>query len=179
MTQQIGKPEVDLFASRHNYQVQMYFSWRPDSGSKGIDVMQENRESPFGYGFPPFCMIGKILAKVKKEKARILIVTPTCHTAVNVCEESNTLTQGKKCPVESRKMLSSPKQPAATSCLDGFGEVLAEEGLSTAAAELLFFSFFFSIQKIINYIMTHLKQIKKLKDMYKYKHTKGVTLVNI
>ena len=71
-----GTPEIDLFASRLNKQLEKYCSWKPDPGAYAIDSLSENWEKWFFYAFPPFNMIGKVLKKVESEKASGLIVVP-------------------------------------------------------------------------------------------------------
>ena len=73
----LGSPDIDLFASRISHQVPAYMAWKPDPGSIATDALQQ---SWFPYAFPPFCLIARVLAKLKKEKVRLLLVTPTWQT---------------------------------------------------------------------------------------------------
>jgi hypothetical protein len=72
-----GKPTVDLFAAHHNAQVSRYvaaardpFAWRIDAfrldwGTLGLT-----------YANPPFALAGRVLAKVRAERARMIVVLP-------------------------------------------------------------------------------------------------------
>ena len=69
-------PDIDLFASRLNYQVGRYVSWKPDPGAWAVDAF-------FGssclkpYLFPPFSLLGKVLQKLKMEEVlSAVVITP-------------------------------------------------------------------------------------------------------
>lgn len=72
----MGKCQVDLFATRLNYQIQKFISWRNDPEAMAIDAFLIPWATINGYAFPPFCIIGRCLAKIAKERATILIITP-------------------------------------------------------------------------------------------------------
>ena len=55
-------------------------SWHPDPGSCAVDSHQHSWRNLYGYAFPPFCLIGKVLAKVRKDQSLLLIVTPAWQT---------------------------------------------------------------------------------------------------
>ena len=75
-----GLPEMDLFASCLNHQLEKYISWRPDPNSVGTDALQHRWDNLYCYAFPPFCLVAKILKKVAQEGAVLLLVTPTWQT---------------------------------------------------------------------------------------------------
>ena len=72
-----GPLEVDLFATRHNTQLEKYVSWRPDPFAMAVDAFLLEWRQIRAYLFPPFSMIARCLAKCYKEKADVVIVTPT------------------------------------------------------------------------------------------------------
>ena len=49
-----GKPTLDLFASRINYQIDGYISWKPDSKALAIDSSSIKWNTEFYYIFPPY-----------------------------------------------------------------------------------------------------------------------------
>ena len=63
----MGPLSIDLFASRINYQLPVYCSWKPDPGARTVDAFSISwaRETP--YLFPPFCLIGRALSKISRE----------------------------------------------------------------------------------------------------------------
>ena len=52
-------------------------SWNPDPGSWAVDSLQHSSRNPYGYAFTPFCLIGKVFAKVRKDQSLLLIVAPS------------------------------------------------------------------------------------------------------
>lgn len=80
LVQTWGKPDIDLFASRQNYQVPKYASWKPDPGAWAVDALSFKWENLFGYAFPPFALIGKVLQKMKHEQATLILVCPDWTT---------------------------------------------------------------------------------------------------
>ena len=75
-----GPYKIDLFASRLNKQVEDFFSWHPEPGSKGIDAFKQSRKNQKALANPPFNLIGKVLSKVQQEKASITLITPLWPT---------------------------------------------------------------------------------------------------
>ena len=72
----LGKPLLDLFASRLCHQLPRYIAWRPDPQSVATDAFQQDWKYQFLYPFPPFSMIGRVLRKVQKDQTNMIIVTP-------------------------------------------------------------------------------------------------------
>ena len=72
----LGPFQADLFASRLNFQMTPYFSWNPDPLAKCINAFHVNWQNIFGYCFPPFSIIGKVLHKVESEEATICLICP-------------------------------------------------------------------------------------------------------
>lgn len=68
--------EVDLFASRTNYQLHQYVSWRADPQSIAVDALKIDWSTFKGYAFPPFNLIGKCLRKCQVDQAKLLLVAP-------------------------------------------------------------------------------------------------------
>ena len=71
-----GVPEVDLFASRLNCKVQKYVSFQHDPQAWKVNSFNLEWSNFFGYAFPPINQISKVLQKVKKEKAHIILIVP-------------------------------------------------------------------------------------------------------
>ena len=71
-----GPLEVDLFASRLNYQCTNYFAWKPDPGAQAIDAFAQKWSDLKGFVFPPFSLIGRCIQKLIKEQAELVFVTP-------------------------------------------------------------------------------------------------------
>ena len=76
----LGKTDVDLFASRLSKQLKKHVSWKTDPFSMGRDAFQISWSQGFSQVFPPFSLINKVLAKVQREKATLILLTPVCQT---------------------------------------------------------------------------------------------------
>jgi len=75
--QQLRGPfDIDLFASRVNKQVERFFSWKPEPGAEAVDAFRQPWKRIKGWANPPFNLIGRVLSKVKKEKANLTLVAP-------------------------------------------------------------------------------------------------------
>ena len=72
----LGPLEVDLFASRLTAQCQAYFSWRPDPYATATDAFLQDWAQLRGYANPPWCLVGRVLAQVQTQEARVILVAP-------------------------------------------------------------------------------------------------------
>lgn len=77
-----GKPEIDLFASRHNYQFKPFVSWHADPDAYATDAMCLSWKNKYVYIFPPFSMLSRILQKLQEDQARALVIAPLWRTQV-------------------------------------------------------------------------------------------------
>ena len=76
-----GCPEVDLFASRINYQLPKYFSFYPDSEAMGIDAFRHEWKM-FPYLFPPFNLIPRCLRKLREDSTeKAIMIVPLWKVA--------------------------------------------------------------------------------------------------
>ena len=65
-------PNIDLFASRLNFQIQPYVSFH--SGAIATNAFYMSWKPYLSYIFPLFCPISRILQKIQEEKASVLAV---------------------------------------------------------------------------------------------------------
>ncbi|KAJ8034660.1 hypothetical protein HOLleu_21589 [Holothuria leucospilota] len=75
-----GQPDIDLFASRNNNQLNKFVSWVPDPSAFAVDAFSLNWGKYYFYAFPPFSLIGRCLCKIEEEKARGIIIVPLWTT---------------------------------------------------------------------------------------------------
>ena len=80
LEKQLGPWQVDLFADRVNAQKTQYFSWKPHPGAVKTDAFTVKWQEIQGFAFPPFCLIGRCLVKIRQEQATLVLVTPTWQT---------------------------------------------------------------------------------------------------
>lgn len=70
-------PDIDLFASRLNRQLENYISWFPDPQAIKSDAFSINWSEFIPYIFPPFSLIGRILQKLQDDEvSKAIIVLP-------------------------------------------------------------------------------------------------------
>ena len=80
VTKLLGTPSIDLFASRINYQIKRYVSWKPDPKAIAIDAFSLKWDSEFYYIFPPFSLLGKVAAKIYKDHTKCIVLMPKWTT---------------------------------------------------------------------------------------------------
>ena len=72
--------EMDMFASRLTHQLPRYFSWRPDPAEEATDAFSQDWSQFQGYADPLWCLLLPMLAKIQRERARVVLVAPTWKT---------------------------------------------------------------------------------------------------
>ena len=70
------EPKIDIMASRVNFQVKPYISYKPDVDAKFIDAFSIEWSGLDFYCFPPFNMVLRCLQKIIKEKASGILIVP-------------------------------------------------------------------------------------------------------
>jgi hypothetical protein len=74
------RPNIDLFASRINYQITPYVSFHPDPGAIAVNAFHMSWQQYQAYIFPPFCLISRILQKIQQEQCTVVVVVPRWPT---------------------------------------------------------------------------------------------------
>ena len=76
-----GECQVNLFASRLSAKLPIYYSGKLDPGASAVDALAQDWSNTKGYVFPPFCLIGRCLSKIKRERVpQIILITPLWHS---------------------------------------------------------------------------------------------------
>ena len=70
------RPHVDLFATALNNRLPVYMSPVPDERAFAVDALSQDWTGLNGYAFPPFNLVGVVLAKVKKHLCSITLIAP-------------------------------------------------------------------------------------------------------
>lgn len=74
-------PNIDLFASRLNKQLNNYVSWFPDPEASHTDAFSFSWHELTPYIFPPFSQIGRVLQKLEDDQVRkAIIIVPLWTT---------------------------------------------------------------------------------------------------
>ena len=74
------EPEIDLFESYLNYQVENYISWFLDPKTKIIDAFRIDRSNKKFYAFLPFSLIGPTLVKIRNNQTSGIMIMPRCFS---------------------------------------------------------------------------------------------------
>ena len=69
-------PDLDLFATRANNQVQKFISWFPDPDALATNAFSIPWSNQLCYAFPPYSQIMKCLKKIQSDKAKVLLIAP-------------------------------------------------------------------------------------------------------
>lgn len=70
-------PDIDLFASRLNYQVEKFASWFPQPDAYKCNAFSFGWTNYSPYIFAPFCLINKVLNKIVEDRVnRAMLVIP-------------------------------------------------------------------------------------------------------
>jgi hypothetical protein len=77
---QLGSNDIDLFASRLNHKLPIYYSYRPDPLASRVDAFAQSWSEISGFAFPPWTLIGRTVAKALNDQAHLTIVTPNWTT---------------------------------------------------------------------------------------------------
>ena len=75
-----GRPSIDLFAFRLNFQLRPFVSWKPDPEAFAIDALSISRKEQNFYAFPPFAVINRVLQKAEQDQAHGIIFVPLWTT---------------------------------------------------------------------------------------------------
>ena len=71
---------IHLFASRLNFKVPQYVSWRPDPGAQFINAFLMDWKPHYFYAFPPFSVIVNCLQKIEQDQSTGLLIAPLWTT---------------------------------------------------------------------------------------------------
>ena len=54
----------------------MFYSWKPDPEAQGMDAFNQDWSQKRGFANPPWCLIARCLSQVKRQVARVVMITP-------------------------------------------------------------------------------------------------------
>ena len=72
----LGRPDIDLFASRVNHQIPEFVSWRPEPNAVATDAFNLTWNYNLSYLFPPFSLIPLCLKKIQRDQAECILIAP-------------------------------------------------------------------------------------------------------
>lgn len=74
------RPQIDLFANQLNHQLPAYVSWKADPLAWKINAYHLVWTQLNAYAFPPFTQINRVLLKIQRDQAQVLLITPNWPT---------------------------------------------------------------------------------------------------
>ena len=105
-----GAPNIDLFASRINTQLALFYSWKPDPEALGTNAFSFDWNTTSAlYAFPPFRVVKDVLQKLREEKASLLAILPLWRTQPWFAEALRLLQGAPR--LLPRKCLYLPQEP--------------------------------------------------------------------
>lgn len=82
LTKELGQPDIELFASKLNCQLQTYISWHRDPDAVAVDAFSVDwGQWNFIYVFAPFSLAMRVLSKWRTDCAEGMIILPHWPTA--------------------------------------------------------------------------------------------------
>ena len=109
-------PDIDLFASRINYQIKPYASFHPDLEAIAVNAFHMSWIQFQAHIFPPFRLISRILQKVRiqEEQCTVVMVVPRWPTQVWWPKLMNQLIAPRIILPKKKTTLILPSNPAET-----------------------------------------------------------------
>ena len=80
ITQIWKRPEIDMFASRINYQFKPFASWKPDPEAQAINAFTLNWHDKYMWILPPFSLMSDVLKKLREDQGKAIIIAPIWPT---------------------------------------------------------------------------------------------------
>ena len=112
--------QIDLFASRLTTQLPLYYSWKPDPNSVATNALDQSWSKVRAYAFPPFALILRCLAKVKREGVpELVLIAPVWPTQPWFPLMMSMLTQQPILLPNGPRLLLSPRNESHPLILQG------------------------------------------------------------
>jgi hypothetical protein len=72
----LGRPTVDLFATRLNYKLPTYVSPEVDPAASAVDALSLDWRDMYAYAFPPWTLLLPVLQKFCLAPSRLILIAP-------------------------------------------------------------------------------------------------------
>ena len=111
-------PQIDLFATRINYQLKPFISYRPDPEAMAINAFLTSWTNLLFYAFPPFAIISKTLQKAFMDKAEGILIVLHWKNQPWFSRLTKLLVREPLLLCSSKQLLYLPNQPSVKHPLD-------------------------------------------------------------
>ena len=133
-----GHPPIDIFASIHNRQTQIFCTWFPHQQTYALDALSDSWDRIVLYAYPPICHIPKVLQHMRRFNCQVIHfdnATLAQKTLVN--RSTPTRNRNTKNTSQIQNLLKQPnteiKHPSrntAVNCIVSIDRGFKEKGLS-------------------------------------------------
>ncbi|XP_070549703.1 uncharacterized protein [Ptychodera flava] len=136
---QFHQPEIDMFASHTTRQLNLYVSWTVDPQATAVNAFSLTWTDRDMYMFPPPPLITRCLQKIRRDKAKAIMVKETLVSTVTSDVQSVSTSVAKVQRVNSRTTHREATQNKSytTSRLDAIRRHYRGQGISAKATEIL------------------------------------------
>ena len=104
-------PQIDLFASRINCQMDCFVSFKPDPEAYAVDAFTLNWGAYDFYAFPPFSLVSRLLNKIELDGAEGICVLPDWPTQPWYAKARQMMQTAPIILKPSKNLLKLPTQP--------------------------------------------------------------------
>ena len=124
-----GKFDVDLFASKNNFQFKPYVSYTPDRNASAVDAFSINWSDIMCYIFCPFSLIATVLQKIATDKAEAIIIAPVgCMADATLVSKATTNDMHGQLSTAERSTSANDAGQTSSSAPAGENEAWQVEG---------------------------------------------------
>ena len=139
------KPDIDLFASKINFQLPRFVSWKPQPGCFAVTAFSLNWQNLKPYCFPPFRILPKVLQKISLDEATEIVIIPNWPTQVFYATAINMLIDNPIYMKKHKRLLQLPNQPEEIHTIWNTGpsgvpvirQSIARQGLLKEASDII------------------------------------------
>ena len=69
-------PLIDLFATKYNHKLPVYFSPVPDNQAQAVDAMSQDWSNLTAYAYPPQALLQQVLNKIRDQPCTVYLIAP-------------------------------------------------------------------------------------------------------
>lgn len=125
ITSVFGIPDIDLFASNMNHQLERYVSWSPDCKAVAVDAFSMFWGDEFIYCFSPFSILSEVMSKIQQEEAKALVIVPYWPTQTWFPQMTHMLINNPLLLPRMKRLLTLPFDPSKTHPLGSKMQMMA------------------------------------------------------
>ena len=102
------KPMIDMFATKYNHKLPIYFSPIPDQAAQAVDAMSQDWSGLIAYAYPPQALLQQILNKINTEQCTVYLIAPAWSSRAWYPSLLNLLVDHPRTVNPTKKLLKQP-----------------------------------------------------------------------